>query len=97
MDNSTCTYSAVAFTGAPRRDKSDEMVQQDALDKIIDSMPAAGPSTAPKKQVTYDEFQQMLDWTPLFMRETPHTDEDDPVLQGLRSLMLDGDGDGGHS
>ena len=67
---------------------------QDSLDRLIDAMPRAGPSTAQKKEVTYDEFQRILDSTPLFMRGTPAEDEDDPVLQGLKSLMMDGDGDG---
>ena len=68
--------------------------QQDPLDRILDAMPVAGPSTAPKKEVTYDDFQRMLESTPLFMRETPAEDGDDPVLEGLKSLMMDGDGDG---
>ncbi|ORX36324.1 hypothetical protein BD324DRAFT_580799 [Kockovaella imperatae] len=55
-------------------------------------MPAAGPSKT-KKEVTFEEFQKILDSTPLFMKETPADDDDNPVLQGLRSLVLDGEGD----
>ena len=66
----------------------------DPLDRILDSMPKAGPSSS-RKEVTYEEFSKILDSTPLFMRETPADDDDNPVLQGLRTLMMDGDGDGG--
>lgn len=65
----------------------------DPMDKILDAMAAAGPSSG-KKEVTYEDFQKMMDSTPLFMRETPADDDDNPVLQGLRTLMMDGEGDG---
>lgn len=69
------------------------------LDDLVDMMSsaAAGPSTTapkPKKEVTYDEFQKMLDETPLFMREAPADGTDNPVLEGLRSLIFEGGGDG---
>lgn len=57
----------------------------------------AGPSRASKKDVTYEDFQKVLDSTPLFMRETPEGSEDNPVLEALRSLVFEGDGDGGSS
>jgi hypothetical protein len=68
----------------------------DALDAIINAHSAAGPSRPQKQDVTYDQFQSMLDSTPLFMRETPKEGaEDDGVLEALRSLVFEGDGDGG--
>jgi hypothetical protein len=70
----------------------------DALDKIIDAhastSASAGPSRKPRGDVTYDDFQKMLDSTPLFMRETPDSTNDDPVLEALRTLVFEGDGDG---
>lgn len=54
-----------------------------------------GADRAPKKEVTYEEFQKMIDSTPLFMRETPKdAGEDNYVLEALKSMMFDGDGDG---
>jgi hypothetical protein len=41
------------------------------------------------------DFQDVLDSTPLFMREAPETSEDNEVLQALQSLMFEGEGDGG--
>lgn len=67
----------------------------DTLDAIIDAHAAAGPSRKPQKDVTYDQFQAMLDSTPLFMRETPTTGQDDTgVLDALKTLVFDGEGDG---
>jgi hypothetical protein len=55
---------------------------------------SAGPSAAPRKEITMAEFQSVLDSTPLFMRETPDGSEENPVLDALRSLVFDGEGDG---
>ncbi|ORY25815.1 hypothetical protein BCR39DRAFT_542841 [Naematelia encephala] len=71
-------------------------MSEDNLDKLLASMaqqPRSGPSRAPKKEVTYDEFQKMLDSTPLFMRETPDGTEENEVLEALRTLVFDGEGD----
>ena len=42
------------------------------------------------------DFEKLLDSTPLFMRETPSAGEgeENEVLEALRSLMFQGDGDG---
>jgi hypothetical protein len=65
------------------------------LESLVDMFAAAGPSTtAPKKEVTYADFQKMLDETPLFMRDAPEDGSDNPVLEGLRSLIFEGEGDG---
>lgn len=75
------------------------------FDKLIDSFARSrtsddtgnadpGPSRASKKEVTYDDFQKVLDSTPLFMRETPDGAEENPVLDALRSLVFEGEGDG---
>jgi hypothetical protein len=68
-----------------------------SLEKVIDAMPdnSAGPSRFTKKEVTYEEFQKVLDETPLFMRETPKDGETNDVLEALRSLVFEGEGDGG--
>jgi len=67
----------------------------DALDAIINAHAEAGPSRPQKQDVTYDDFQSMLDNTPLFMKATPQEGvEDDGVLEALRSLVFEGDGDG---
>ncbi|WVQ94540.1 hypothetical protein IAU59_001619 [Kwoniella sp. CBS 9459] len=73
----------------------------DLLDKLISSYPSSstvppasgvGPS-APKKEVTYEDFQRVLDSTPLFMRETPKEGETSDVLEALRTLVFEGEGD----
>lgn len=71
------------------------------LDQLIASMPKStvppesgvGPA-APKKEVTVEDFEKLLDSTPLFMRETPKDGDDNPVLEALRSLVFEGEGDG---
>ncbi|OWZ65262.1 hypothetical protein AYX14_03577 [Cryptococcus neoformans] len=70
------------------------------LDQLIASMPKStvppesgvGPA-APKKEVTVEDFEKLLDSTPLFMRETPKDGDDNPVLEALRSLVFEGEGD----
>jgi hypothetical protein len=66
------------------------------IDSLVDAFGAsnAGPSTASKKEVTYADFEKMLNETPLFMQSTPEGMEDNEVLQGLRSLVFEGEGDG---
>lgn len=70
----------------------------DSIDKILGAMTSAraasGPAAKERKPVTYDEFQKVLDSTPLFMKETPVGMEDDYVLEALKTLVFDGDGDG---
>ncbi|KLT40762.1 hypothetical protein CC85DRAFT_248837 [Cutaneotrichosporon oleaginosum] len=46
-----------------------------------------------REPVTYDEFQKVLDTTPLFMRETPKDTGGDYVLEALKSLVFEGEGD----
>ncbi|GFZ42748.1 hypothetical protein JCM24511_00466 [Saitozyma sp. JCM 24511] len=74
------------------------MSDDKALDSMFDAMmAAAGPSQGKKKEVTYAEFQAMLDSTPLFMRETPKDGaadgEGNDVLEALKSLVFEGEGD----
>lgn len=68
------------------------------VDEFGDKMskPTAGPSRKPKKEVTMAEFEKVLDSTPLFMRETPKNGEgeENEVLEALRSLIFEGEGDG---
>ena len=56
----------------------------------------AGPSRQPKKAVTMAEFEDLLDSTPLFMKETPKDGkaQDNEVLEALRSLVFEGEGNG---
>ena len=70
------------------------MTGPDSLDKVIEAMPTAGPSRKARKEVTYEDFQKVLDSTPLFMRESPKDGEDNDVLGALRSLVFEGEGDG---
>ncbi|KAK8861441.1 hypothetical protein IAR55_002260 [Kwoniella newhampshirensis] len=76
------------------------------LDQLISSFPSSSTSTyskptvdgeigpaAPSKDVTYEDFQKVLDSTPLFMRETPADGDDNPILEALRSLVFEGEGD----
>ncbi len=64
------------------------------LDAMAKSRSAPGPDGKPKEPVTYEQFQKMLDSTPLFMRETPTETEGDYVLEALKSLVFEGEGDG---
>ncbi|OCF39601.1 TPR repeat protein [Kwoniella heveanensis CBS 569] len=74
----------------------------DLLDKLISAYPSSstvppasgvGPSAPGKKEVTYEDFQRVLDSTPLFMRETPKEGETSDVLEALRTLVFEGEGD----
>lgn len=67
-----------------------------SIDKVLDAMAKAraGPDGKEREPVTYDQFQSMLDSTPLFMRETPKETEGDYVLEALKSLVFEGEGDG---
>lgn len=71
------------------------MSTEQEIDSLVDAFAAqpAGPSSK-KKEVTYADFEKMLDETPLFMRSSPEGMEDNEVLQGLRSLIFEGEGDG---
>jgi hypothetical protein len=81
---------------APNPDASiDTLIDSFARSKALEDAAAPGPSRPqPRKEVTYDDFQKVLDSTPLFMRETPDGFEDNPVLDALRSLVFEGEGDG---
>lgn len=67
-----------------------------SIDKVLDAMAKVrtGPDGKPREPVTYDQFQKVLDTTPLFMRETPKDTEGDYVLEALKSLVFEGEGDG---
>lgn len=66
-----------------------------SIDQVLDAMTRArGPDGQPREPVTYDEFQKVLDTTPLFMRETPKETGGDYVLEALKSLVFEGEGDG---
>lgn len=70
----------------------------DELDKVMEAFAAsrAGPEAKKREPVGYEEFQRIVDSTPLFMRETPKDTEGDYVLEALKSLVFDGEGDGGY-
>jgi hypothetical protein len=68
------------------------MGEDKELDDLVDAFKTAGPSS--KKEVTYADFEKMLNETPLFMQSSPDGMEDNEVLQGLRSLIFEGEGDG---
>jgi hypothetical protein len=70
------------------------MADDKEIDSLVDAFAVAGPSTGTKKEVTYADFEKMLNETPLFMQSSPEGMEDNEVLQGLRSLVFDGEGDG---
>jgi hypothetical protein len=70
------------------------MAEDKELDSLVDAFAMAGPSTGKKREVTYADFEKMLNETPLFMQSSPEGMEDNEVLQGLRSLVFDGEGDG---
>lgn len=66
----------------------------DPLDQILNSY-AAQAGTGAKREVTVADFEKVLESTPLFMRETPKgVDDDNYVLEALRSLVFEGEGDG---
>ena len=76
------------------------MSQEPSLDKVLDAMSAqsaAGPSRPSKKETTLADFENVLDSTPLFMRETPKDGTDNEALEALRSLAFEGEGDGAFS
>lgn len=70
----------------------------ESLDKVMEAFAAsrAGPDAPKREPVGYEEFQKIVDSTPLFMRETPSDAdvEGDYVLEALKSLVFDGEGDG---
>ena len=64
------------------------------MDSLVDAFAAAPAGPSSKKEVTYADFEKMLNETPLFMQSSPEGMDDNEVLQGLRSLIFDGEGDG---
>lgn len=72
------------------------MTEDKELDSLVDAFSVAGPSSGKKKEVTYADFEKMLNETPIFMSASPEGlgMEDNDVLQGLRSLVFEGEGDG---
>ena len=71
------------------------MADDKEMDSLVDAFAVAGPS-GKKKEVTYADFEKMLNETPIFMSASPEGlgMEDNDVLQGLRSLVFEGEGDG---
>ncbi|ODN80704.1 hypothetical protein L202_02870 [Cryptococcus amylolentus CBS 6039] len=67
--------------------------EPDFLDQLI-AAHEANPNPS-QKEVTYEDFQKVLDSTPLFMRETPEEgpDGNHPILDALKTLVFDGEGD----
>ena len=71
----------------------------DPIDQLVNSYAAqrqAGPETK-SREVTVEDFQKVLDSTPLFMNQTPDSvdnEESNYVMEALRSLVFDGEGDG---
>jgi hypothetical protein len=65
------------------------------MDKLFSAFVNAA-NGGEKKEYSYEDFQQVLNSTPLFMRETPDqiTEENSYVLEALKSLAFEGDGDG---
>ncbi|WRT65561.1 uncharacterized protein IL334_002506 [Kwoniella shivajii] len=51
----------------------------------------AGP--AKKKEYSYKDFEAILESTPLFMQQTPKDGETSDLLEALRTLVFDGEGD----
>jgi hypothetical protein len=76
--------------------QSSKMATEQEIDSLVDAFSASGSGAGPstKKEVTYADFEKMLSETPLFMQSTPEGMEDNEVLQGLRSLVFEGEGDG---
>lgn len=72
----------------------DTLIENFARTQALDVSSTPGPSVPKRKEVTMEDFQKVLDSTPLFMRETPDGTEDNPVLDALRSLVFEGEGDG---
>ena len=80
----------------------------DPIDQITEAVAAASSSRnalggegstgpAKKKENTWEDFEAMIESTPLFMTRTPEEGEDNEVLEALRTLKFEGDGDGGSS
>lgn len=88
------------------------MSEDAILDQILAAMPSRsadasgsgpGPHPSRKREVTYSDFEKVLNSTPLFMRETPkdageasgeRDEAQQEVLEALKSLVFEGEGDG---
>jgi hypothetical protein len=66
----------------------------DDFDKVMDAMAARAAGPVKREPMTMNEFQHVIDSTPLFMKETPKDGEDNEVMEALKSLMFEGEGDG---
>ncbi|OCF58075.1 hypothetical protein L486_04104 [Kwoniella mangroviensis CBS 10435] len=76
--------------------------QDDLLDTLLHSYSTAsasgsvkGPGIGPekKKEYGYKDFEAVLESTPIFMKETPKDGETNDVLEALRTLVFEGEGD----
>jgi len=68
----------------------------DEIDKVMDAMASRAEAKGPaqREPMTMKDFQHVLDSTPLFMKETPKDGEENEVMEALKSLMFEGEGDG---
>ncbi|WWC87740.1 uncharacterized protein L201_002632 [Kwoniella dendrophila CBS 6074] len=77
---------------------------QDPLDALLSSYQTATASSSStnndgsigpvkKKEYGYKDFEALLESTPIFMKETPKDGETNDVLEALRTLVFEGEGD----
>ncbi|WWC60175.1 uncharacterized protein I303_102740 [Kwoniella dejecticola CBS 10117] len=75
---------------------------QDPLDTLLahyssvsasGSVPSGSSGPEKKKEYGYEYFKAILESTPIFMKETPKDGESNDVLEALRTLVFDGEGD----
>jgi hypothetical protein len=90
----TQTTTTITKMSAPPSGDKDAKHDED-LDKLFSAF-ASAANGGKKKEYDYDDFRKMMDETPLFMRETPTevSEENAYVLEALKSLAFEGDGDG---
>ncbi|WVW80005.1 hypothetical protein I302_101978 [Kwoniella bestiolae CBS 10118] len=76
--------------------------QDDLLDTLLSSYSTTsasnsvnGPGIGPekKKEYGYQDFENLLESTPIFMNQTPKDGETNDVLEALRTLVFEGEGD----
>ncbi|WWC68763.1 uncharacterized protein I206_102697 [Kwoniella pini CBS 10737] len=75
---------------------------QDPLDTLLahyssvsasGSVPSGSSGPEKKKEYGYKDFEAILESTPIFMKETPKDGESNDVLEALRTLVFEGEGD----
>lgn len=97
LEHSAITTTIMSESSEPAPPATSAASHDASLDKVLNAMSASrsGPEAAKKKEYTYADLQKVLDETPLFMRETPKESGDNYVLEALKSLVFEGEGDGG--